>query len=334
MVADPDMPGCVSRNIEHLTDLLFDDAIVYLETNVEDAKLAATGRLDFDVKALGEIGKPPGCCSPAAFRAFILYRLLPYDVSIWGQMKDPMFWILTAISLITFYGVRVGFFVMVFAMILLGGPAADEYQLVSFILSFKGTQFVSSGVCMAVMAAVRYYICVLPDGTHTCDVNGPGAVQDLFSGAIDILGSCFLVWAAFLALPYSTRSAGLRDDYQHGDAGSQPERGGRLARLLTWDLACFALSLCLLACMTYLGTSETHSTSTPQHSAYLEYMEGSWQFRTSVFFARVFYSVLSFPFVAFMIPGLNGVLTHTTATGYNRQGMCVPYVLHPVPKAP
>eukprot|EP00929_Paragymnodinium_shiwhaense_P057503 TRINITY_DN28790_c0_g1_i1.p1 TRINITY_DN28790_c0_g1~~TRINITY_DN28790_c0_g1_i1.p1 ORF type:complete len:442 (-),score=56.74 TRINITY_DN28790_c0_g1_i1:338-1663(-) len=330
LVADPDMPNGVKGGIEGLVDLLCDDAMVYLETNVEDARLAAIGRVETDVKALGEIGQSPTPCTPGAFRAFMLYHLLPYDISIFGQFKDPIFWILTAVSLITFYGVRIVFFFVVFLMIMAGRPA-DEYQLTGYILAFKGTQFLSSGVCMAVMAAVRYYMCVLPDGTHTCAENGPGATQDIVSGAIDILGSCILVWAAFAALPFSVRSAGMRDEF--GDAPQdekQTQRGGRLARLLTWDLVCFALSLLLLAAMTYFGASETHKSAKPDQGEYVAYIQDSWQFRTSVFFARVFYSILSFPFILFMIPGLNGVLTHTTATGYNRQGICVPFVLHPV----
>merc|ERR1712216_329047 len=110
------------------------------------------------------------------------------------------------------------------------------------------------------------------------------------------------------------------------------QKGGRLAKLLSWDLLCFALSLGLLAFMVHYGTSETNEGRTVLGQEEYESYMSTWEFRTSIFFARVFYSLLSFPFIIFMIPGLNGILTHTTATGYNRQGMCVPFVLHPVPK--
>merc|ERR1719476_578064 len=94
-------------------------------------------------------------------------------------------------------------------MIALGNPP-DEFQLVSYIIGFKGSQFISSGVIQAVIAAVKYYMCVHPGGSHSCDTEGPGSTQDLGSGLVDFVGSCVLVWAAFLLLPYSATSAGLR----------------------------------------------------------------------------------------------------------------------------
>ena len=44
-------------------------------------------------------------------------------------------------------------FAEVILILMLCGCPADEYQLVQYILAFKGTQFISSGVIMAIMAA-------------------------------------------------------------------------------------------------------------------------------------------------------------------------------------
>lgn len=41
---------------------------------------------------------------------------------------------------------------------------------------------------------------------------------------------------------------------------------------------------------------------------------------------------LSFPFMIFQLPVLSGILTHTIPTGYNAQGLCVPYLLRPMPE--
>jgi len=37
----------------------------------------------------------------------------------------------------------------------------------------------------------------------------------------------------------------------------------------------------------------------------------------------------SAPFFLFYLPVLNGILTHTTPTGYNKYGICVPFMMPP-----
>merc|ERR1712060_321460 len=95
-------------------------------------------------------------------------------------------------------------------MIVRGCPA-DEYQLVNFILTFKGTQMISSGIIASIVAAVKYYLCVHRAQFHTCNMEGPGAVQDIYSALVDFIGSSALVWLAFFWLPCSRNSAGSRD---------------------------------------------------------------------------------------------------------------------------
>merc|ERR1712137_772993 len=55
----------------------------------------------------------------------------------------------------------------------------------------------------------------------------------------------------------------------------------------------------------------------------------TYDFRVAIYWTRIFYSILSAPFFLFYLPVLNGILTHTTATGYNRQGVCVPFMMPP-----
>jgi len=229
---------------------------------------------------------------------------------------------------------RVIFFAVLLIMVAAGCPA-DEYQLVQYILAFKGTQFISSGVAMACVAAIKYYLCVHPGGEHTCDVDGPGANQDVPTSAVDFLGSCILTWIAFLLLPCSQRSAGMREigaqDEEAGEARTccgkpmDPKRGGRLAGLMGYDLLCFSFSCGLLYFLAFVDSTE--------ESVAIDRTLDKWEFRTAVFWARVFYSMLAFPFTIFMIPVMNSILTHTTATGYNRQGLCVPFMLRAMPIA-
>mmetsp|Transcript_35130 Transcript_35130/g.63791 ORF Transcript_35130/g.63791 Transcript_35130/m.63791 type:complete len:469 (+) Transcript_35130:66-1472(+) len=344
-VADPDMWSCASTRIKDLIDVFWDDLAVYIETMENDQKEVVRGRQIANVEGLAVLGKKPCICSPSWWRALLLYYYLPFDISLFGQVKQPLFWLLTVLSMVPSYGIRILFFAVLFLLHLTACPP-DEYQLIGYILTFKGTQFLSSGIGMACFAAVKYYICIEPDGTHTCATNGPGANSDLVSSSIDFLGSCVLVWVAFLVLPCSTRYAGVRD-IGEGEGGGEeeqkkclccfwnPKRGGRLAGLLGYDLFVFLLSCGLLYGLVYTDTAHLR----PGEKADLnvgqdDYLKeiNTWQFRTAVFWARVFYSVLAFPFTIFYLPVLNGILTHTTATGYNRQGLCVPYLLHPMPK--
>jgi hypothetical protein len=338
-VADPDMWKCCSRRIQDGIDCFWDDLTVYIETMEEDSKDAIKKRTH-EEKELAEIGEKACCCSPRWWRNQVLYHYLPFDLSVFGQFKDIWFWVLTALSLMTMYGIRIAFHAVLLLMIVTGCPG-DEYQMVMYILAFKGTQFISSGVVMAIMAAIKYYLCVKIDGTHTCATEGPGVNVDTTTSAIDFFGCCILVWLAFFCLPACKRSAGLKeivpDDKEKEaapgrnccGAGWNPERGGRMTGLLGYDFVCFLLSCGLLVVLTYVETMQ-HKHSKKIGLDELQEETTKWEFKTAIFWARIFYSLLAFPFTLFMIPGLNSILTHTSPTGYNRQGVCVPFLLRPM----
>mmetsp|Transcript_63397 Transcript_63397/g.163120 ORF Transcript_63397/g.163120 Transcript_63397/m.163120 type:complete len:453 (-) Transcript_63397:87-1445(-) len=349
-VADPDMCECVRSRVEGLVDLFWDDLTVYIDNTMRDSRAAAMGHAVTDVEELAKRGEDdaPTMCSPRWWRAKILYHYLPFDISIFGQVKDPWFWILTVISLIPLYGIRVAFFSLILVLMLLGMPA-DEYQLVGYIIGFKGTQFISSGVVQAIGAAVRYYLCVHPGGEHTCDTTGPGANQDMLSGVIDFVGSCILVWVAFLCLPCSERSAGMRElevDTEGQDVespgccsccqGYDREKGGRLRGLLGYDMFCFLLSCLLALGLMYVDVTHARPGGPPYREAsFSDVLEDvdTWTGHAAIYWARILYSFLSFPFIIFLIPGVNGILTHTSPTGYNEYGYCLPFTMHPMPKA-
>merc|ERR1719221_1113990 len=77
-------------------------------------------------------------------------------------------------------------------------------------MMFKGTQFWSGGVWMAVCGGVQYYACVHDNQRHSCNKSGPGSSMGFVMGTVDLLGSSLCVWMAFIFLPYSKKSAGLR----------------------------------------------------------------------------------------------------------------------------
>mmetsp|Transcript_39332 Transcript_39332/g.113829 ORF Transcript_39332/g.113829 Transcript_39332/m.113829 type:complete len:603 (+) Transcript_39332:98-1906(+) len=380
--ADPEMPDCVRDQIHKLVDRFWTDIIVYQEKLIEDAKQAALGRAAIDHAELALLGPHLITFSPFWWRAHILYHYLPFDKSLFGNMRNPMWWILTVLSMLPAFGIRIIFHTVLLILILRGCPP-DEYQLVSFILGFKGTQVISSGVVMSIVACTKLYMCIHSQQHHTCNIDGPGMSDNIYWGIVDLLGSWILVCVAFLALPCSRPHAGSRDldgeianmDDGASAAGTEftisdndsdgstisivrrsfysacnfkrccrrcdPSRGGRLAGLLAWDITCNVLSAALLVWLAQMDLSQPRPGVEPATEVPLEDLSDvgkvlgedfkHWQFRMAFFMTRIFSGYLSLPFVLFQLPVLNSILTHTRPTGFNHQGVCVPFMLPPMP---
>mmetsp|Transcript_12984 Transcript_12984/g.35925 ORF Transcript_12984/g.35925 Transcript_12984/m.35925 type:complete len:759 (-) Transcript_12984:84-2360(-) len=264
-------------------------------------------------------------------RSFILFHYLPYNKSIFGKLKDPFYIMMTASTLLPVFGVRVFFFSVILLMLLFPGPP-DEYQLINFILTFKGTQFFTTGVAMMFCGAMKYYICYVFDGDQMQDcinIHGPGATDWLSSEVFDYFGSILLVWIAFLALPRSKVHWSGHRQTEHHEVKvyccclrGVPTRGGRLRRLLSYDMVSFVLSFSLFMPI-YISSSSSELAN--------GFEEDEWDHRAfvhakeTVFWCRILYSLLSLPFVIFVIPLCGRVLTHSVYTGYNKAGACVEF---------
>merc|ERR1719323_1487783 len=101
-------------------------------------------------------------------------------------------------------------------------------------------------------------------------------------------------------------------------------RGGRLKRLLRWDLINFGISGVALVVITLC----TCSFESVVNFRDLQYEA---QFKANVFWCIVLYSLLSLPFVIFEIPCLQTVLTHSDVTGFDETGACVAFRLQRTP---
>jgi len=278
--ADPDMPRCAGEHARSVVDNLWTDLIVYEE------RLVPRGPNMPDEHDLYEAhGQPPRRFSPFWFRASILYCWSPFDRSSWRSLRSPLSWLMSAASLLPFFGLRIWLFLLLWLFILRGCPP-DEYQLVRFFLGVKTTQFIG-GLAMSVVAATMYYSCVYDKNFHRCDVEGPGSMQDLASSAVDFVGNALLVWLAFVSLPCSSPAAGQRDLDSHVEDGSElgsetegsdgshgggRQKGfcsccrrrrchaaGRLVALAVYDLACFFATCCLLVRMADIDRNAHHT---------------------------------------------------------------------------
>jgi len=237
---------------------------------------------------------------------------------------------MTLTTLMPVFGIRIAFFSVILLCLLFPGPP-DEYQLINFILIFKGTQFFTTGVILGFIGAMEYYGCYLffeQDLLECIDWRGPGATDWLSSLLFDYLGAIFLVWTAFLALPKS-KTAWHKEHCLHGKPKRHVKevycrclegvkgRGGRMRWLLIYDAVCFILSFAFFLPV-YFGAGNDPLTKRAWRRSYVHAKQ-------TIFWCRILYSLMSLPFVMFVIPGLGKVLTHSVTTGYDATGACVEF---------
>jgi len=350
-----DMPRLLVRLSECAVDSIWPDVRVelkeklqglVLKTKVDDDDAADNG------SGVCASGLPPWW-SPARWRAWFLHHYLPHDKGPWTSLRrDPVHALLTLVTLVPVFGVRFAFHALLLALLALpGGRDLDEFQLVKFVLKFKGTQFLSGGLILALQGALSLYqITTFTDASSSSDGGGggvydgplsralatraPGVGEGFFLGTLDFAGGVVLGWAALVLLPCSQRlgakatlaeTAAARRDRERDAAakaastcGCVGRRGGRLAGMLKVDVGCFCVALLALVCVCALNG----------------FALGSWQAATTLFWCRTLYSLSTAPFFAFMLPVLSSVLTHARPTGFNRYGRCVPFRLPPLPASP
>ena len=213
------MPHMVQRFADASVDSIWPDLARELKDAMMDTVVPLKQR---------EPSKPPPCCALPLhpylhLRAFILYHYLPFDKTIWESLRNPYWVLLTAVTMIPTFAIRTCFFAVVLVLLVFPSSELDEYQLVNFILQFKGFQFISGGIVMMMQGALRlfYYTTFASDNENdNVDDDGYGDNSALARGApgvregwllqvVDILGSAVLVWLAALLLPCSYRKAML-----------------------------------------------------------------------------------------------------------------------------
>lgn len=334
VTSDPDMWRCVRPLMHTAMSEVWTDIQMEIESRIKDAVLDQQ-----EVPALYPEARGCLCCVFLWLRSWVLFHYLPYNRSIYGKLNDPVYVLMTLSTMLPVFGIRVFFFSAILLMLLFPGPP-DEYQLINFILIFKGTQFFTVGVAMMFIGAMRYYACYLFDDgdlRRCIDVNGPGSSDWLSSEIFDYIGSIVLVWIAFLALPLSSvhlsghRTSSGRCSIGHRSSSEHevkeyccclrgvPTRGGRLRWLLRYDMVAFALSVATYVPIYAVKSEESHAENRRHpHMALVHAKE-------TVYWCRILYSLLSLPFVLFAVPLFARVLTRSVCTGYDEFGACVEF---------
>lgn len=230
---------------------------------------------------------------------------------------------------------------------------SDEFQLLQFILQFKGTQFLSHGVIRTIMGFFMFVHCVsssADEQQHSCETNGPGTTE-FYRGMYEfaIFGwvlQVVMMWAAYFCLRKSTEKgrrelkgrvgnhmvwtdpSGIRlgpaeeeqakttttkDVMQFVHTGMTGP-GGYIRYFLIYDAVCFIVGLCGLFIVIALRPEG------------IDKAYNHWSIRHAFFSAQVVYGYTSMPFFIFLIPVLRRFLTHSVDTAYDKKGRCVAYV--------
>jgi len=299
---DPDMPRPVARLKDRMVDGAWPD---FREEIMWELAVA----LDGDKSSMQFAGSKPDCV-----RAFLRYHIYPCDKSIWGRLRDPVWLLFTLISVLPVTGVYSFVYLILFFVI----DKSDEFQIIDFILQFKGTQFLSHGICRTILGFFLYVSCVTApahDAEHACEARGPGTFGSFEVVLLGWVLQVLLVWGAWFLLRYSSDKGrrNLKGTIQHEHTG-RSTNGGYIGLFLLYDSCCFMLSVvALFVVVLTRGGSPVN-----------RYDE--WPVRHALFACQVVYGYLSMPFFLFTIPLLQNILTHTVPTAYNKDGACCRFV--------
>ncbi|CAK9038066.1 Hypothetical protein SCF082_LOCUS22441 [Durusdinium trenchii] len=223
-----------------------------------------------------------GC---VCLRAFFRYHLYPYNRGFWGSLRDPIWILFTLISLVPAYGVSPCVFLVIFLLI----DKTDEFQLVSFILQFKGFQFLTQGFLRSLVGFFLYLHCVtaVAEVEHDCAQMGPGSMAPAAVALAGYVVQITLVWIAFLLLPCSRRRrSSLQGHLDHTDRGSSRWRGGYILYLLWYDLFTFAICAGTFLYVLHLR----------------HWNLDDWPIKHAFFAVQMVHGYLSLPFFFFMVP--------------------------------
>jgi len=308
LLIDPDMPRILKRAIKGLVEEFMPDIREEILSVVYSVL-----RKEIEIN----YGDPPSFCpNPfAPIQAFILYNFMPYDQSIWQQLKNPWFYIISFAAFVPIYAIGQIFWLIIFLFM----DKNDEFQLCNFIIQFKGTQFISLGIINTLIGAARYYYC-----TTVSDCNSYAPEIEFWEAAIFAI-QVIVVWYTFMLLPYSEKKGGLLIKPLKGEKmptrtisgccgiKRYPRRGGRLAFWLIYDTIIFIIVLALIALSTFLRNKQLQAGIYSANAL-----------KTDLFWAKTLYGLFSFPFLIFLVPLLATLLTHAKTTGYAPSGKCVP----------
>ncbi|EOD20950.1 hypothetical protein EMIHUDRAFT_207994 [Emiliania huxleyi CCMP1516] len=306
-------------------------------------------------------------------RAKVLYAAKPADATIWKVMQDPFGASILAIKLLPFFGVNV----LIYTYFFLNIDRKDEYQLVEFVLSFKGFQVINA-LSLAIKGALKFYYCLNSPATdtysstantleyvstaNTLDVekclliasDSSEAMYSAFIYSLEVLRVGLLFAATYLlvsgkaygglgeiraleqvrldaadARTSAPRAPSLedqkriekektrraKDDIRRTSIeearrtyGAEVRTGGYLPAFMRYDAYCLVILLTVgFGRLLFTGQLST----------------SHWMFWQTLYYMKMAYGLLSFPFLVFRLPLVGKGLVQAMPTGYDESGALV-----------
>lgn len=312
---EEDMPELVQRAVDRSVDFWLGEIGVEVQRLVLEKTRETSAGWDQ--------GEPVAWC-PNPFRkarAAMLYSLLPYDRSVWSQLRDPVWWLLFVVVACPVYGVSQVFFFVLYLL----KDNQDEFQLMEFIFGFKVGTFLSQGLVALVVGAALYVGCS-NKAEPSCDSNGPAQYPlFVFEMAVWCM-QVLLLWWAGLQLRYTVKKGQLKikltqEEQREWEAARETDccgneyhasTGQRVRSWVVYDLVVFVLCAGVVA---FAAFREYHVH---------EDLEEDWKALAVMYWMRTVYGLMSLPWVLLRLPGIFTVYTHAAPTGYNQNGMVVP----------
>ena len=344
-VKDPYMPQCIQGLVDDTIDGLWPD----VKLELKDVIL--TGISGDPLIAHGE---PPSC--PKWPIAWLRYSLLPYDRTIWRQLRNVFWWLFQIASLFPLYAIGQMVYILYFFLL----DCGDEYQLQMYILDFKAMQFFTLGILSAIIGAVEYYICTSGDDKASCSDWAPQ--EEAWVMLIFVL-QVVIVWIAFLLLRKSTKKGGFYHQLAEASAEEVRKKAGtkegrlhaldalasadppknaeaemafrddeelsrrtraRLMGYLIYDFIIFLLCVALVAWMMFCNFLDRSSDVDVKDKDTMT--KKNWKFAMTLYWIKAFYGLMSFPFALLKVPVISWILSHARPTGYNPYGNTVRFI--------
>eukprot|EP01062_Namystynia_karyoxenos_P067671 TRINITY_DN6169_c0_g1_i1.p1 TRINITY_DN6169_c0_g1~~TRINITY_DN6169_c0_g1_i1.p1 ORF type:complete len:500 (+),score=196.95 TRINITY_DN6169_c0_g1_i1:95-1501(+) len=345
---DPYMPLRVQKAVDEIVEAVWPD--------VKDEVRVAVMSLVVRSPAPRPASEPPiccagSCCAPCTPCGRLLacwrYFLYPYDKSWWHQMHNPLFVLWTLMSLIPVYGIPQAVYLIILIVI----DREDEFSLVTFILYFKATLFLTLGILGSAVASIQLYICIMDiDGKREDENCADTAPQEPFYLIALFVLQVVMVWCAFLLLPASKRKGGqhYRQELEIQQAEAEAEQlhpavaklrekrkteframrdsderereqqvRGRLRYWLLYELGLFFVCVLILLLVFFVGANDESARVTTDFD--------NWRLQTTIYMVKCFYGLMSLPFIVLMLPAVSTLITHARPTGYTENGECVPF---------
>ncbi|KRX11224.1 hypothetical protein PPERSA_07749 [Pseudocohnilembus persalinus] len=314
---DPDMP----ESIQDVVDDVVDENWELLQNNIMSAIDVAEIKEENIMDGANK--KRHWCCQLNIFyhlQRFYLYTMQPYDRSFWWQIRQPQYYLFQLLKLVSYLSINNFFYVLIFLAI----NKRDEWQLIRYILEFKAFQFLSVGCISTIRGMLQFYFCASlnnyqnENDLQRCERSGPKA--ELYD-SIGFFLIIFMCWLSFLFLQCAENKGKwkdlyvkhVKDDYVRNKEHKcfcctfTLEKGGRLKGFMLYDL--FVVIFCaLLFVVMYI---------------FLDKQE-EWQVKQILYLVKTIYGMLMFPFMLFVIPQFNEILTRSKETGYDKYANCLP----------